>query len=88
MTEKNNHLDFLRLLGPSERSFPLQIQPKRDDLTQELQKYIHILGPTPKRCLETFADLGLSDPEIARYFKMPTNIVTDLRRVWDIDGVM
>jgi len=76
----------MRQLGPGGRSFPSQIQPKRDDLSQDLHKYIHVLGPTPKRSLEMFADLGLSDPEIARYFKIPTDIVTDLRHIWKIDG--
>ena len=87
MTEKNNRMDIVRQLGLGEGSLPPQIKLRRDELTYEMQKHLHILGPTPKRCLEMFADLGLSDPEIARYFKIPTTIVTDLRRVWDIDGV-
>lgn len=86
MTDKDNRQDILRQLGSGEGSFPQQIQPRRDEMTHELQKHLHILGPTPKRCLEMFADLGVSDPEIARYFKIPTNVVTDLRRVWGIDG--
>ncbi len=32
------------------------------------------------------ADLGLTDPEVARYFKIPQNIITDFRRVWHIEG--
>ncbi|MFY9205842.1 MAG: hypothetical protein WAO67_08915 [Yoonia sp.] len=88
MIRKENSLDIVRQLGPGGRSFPTEIQSRRHELTRELQKYLHILGPTPKRCLETFADLGLSDPEIARYFRIPIDIVTDLRRVWKIDGVM
>ena len=79
-------LDLLRRLGPGQGAFPPKVQSVRHELTHELQKYIHILGPTPKRCLETLADLGMSDPEIARYFKIPPNIITDLRRVWNIDG--
>ena len=88
MIRKENSLNIVRQLGPGGRSFPPQIQSGRNELTHDLQKYMYILGPTPKRCLETFADLGLSDPEIARYFRIPIDIVTDLRRIWKIDGVM
>ncbi|MCK8462437.1 hypothetical protein MUY35_01070 [Aliiroseovarius sp. S1339] len=86
MTDNESCLDVMRWLGPGGRLLPSQVQPKRSELTYELQKYMHILGPTPKSCLATLADLGLSDPEIARYFKVPKNIVTDLRQVWNIDG--
>jgi len=85
MDDKNT-LNILRWLGPGGRSHLGRIYPKRDELTHDLQKYMHVLGPTPKRCLEALADLGLSDPEIGRYFKIPTDIVTDLRQVWKIDG--
>ena len=57
-------------------------------LTGQLQKYMHALGPTPKRCLETFADLGLSDAEIGRYFRVPHEVVTQLRAIWNIDGTV
>ena len=86
ITENIISLDIMRKLGPGGWSLPSNIPSPRDELTHELQKYLHVLGPTPKRCLETLADLGLSDPEIARYFKIPTRIVTDLRQVWKIDG--
>ncbi len=85
MDDKNT-LDVLWWLGPGGQSRLLGIHPKRDELTPELQKYMHVMGPAPKRCLETLADLGLSDPEIARYFKIPDSIVTGLRQVWRIDG--
>ena len=86
MTEDFNVLDIMRKLGPGGRSMSAAIQSKRNELTYELQKYLHVLGPTPKRCLETLADLGLSDQEIARYFKIPRDIVTNLRQVWNIEG--
>ena len=86
MTEDFSVLDIMRKLGPGGRSMSAAIQSKRHELTYELQKYLHVLGPTPKRCLETLADLGLSDPEIARYFKIPKDIVTNLRQVWNIEG--
>ena len=53
-------------------------------LGYELQKYLHVLGPQPKRSLETFIDLGLSDAEIAQYFKMDEQHITDLREVWNL----
>jgi hypothetical protein len=53
-----------------------------------LQKYLHILGPTPKRCLEMFTDLGLSDDEIGQYFRMPSKRVTELRDIWNIGASM
>jgi hypothetical protein len=79
-------MDILRRLGPGGRSLLSGIQLKRAELAPDLKKYMHLLGPTPKRCLETLADLGLSDPEIGQYFKMPRDAVTDLRQVWKIDG--
>ncbi|MGO4910138.1 hypothetical protein ACEN2J_17625 [Pseudorhodobacter sp. W20_MBD10_FR17] len=78
--------DLMWQLGPGGRSLVSGVQPKRDELIYELQKYIHVLGPTPRRCLETLAELGLSDPEIGRYFNIPRDIVTGLRQVWKIDG--
>ena len=86
MSDQFSNLDIMRKLGPGGWSLPRQIQSSREELTHDLQNYMHVLGPTPKRCLETLADLGLSDPEIARYFKVPENIVIDLRQVWKIDG--
>lgn len=87
MIKKDNSPDILRQIGLGGRSLPPQLQSKRDELPYALQRYMHILGPTPKRCLEMFVDLGLSDPEIARYFKIPTDIVTELRQVWRIGFV-
>jgi len=87
MTNSVSTQDILRWFGPGSRTCPTDVSAKRDNLTYELQKYLHVLGPTPKRCLEALADLGLSDPEIARYFKIPDSIVTGLRKVWQIDGV-
>ena len=66
MTNSISHLDIMRKLGPGGRARPREIQSGREELTQDLQKYMHVLGPTPKYCLETLVDLGLSDPEIAR----------------------
>ena len=60
---------------------------KRHDMSLELQKYTHILGPMPKRRLEMLVDLGLSDTEIALYHKMPNHVVTELRQIWDIAAV-
>lgn len=86
MTDDTSVLDIMRMLGPGGRSFPPIFQTKRDELTYDLQKTMHVLGPTPKRCLETLVDLGLTDLEIARYFRIPEAIVTDLRQVWKIAG--
>lgn len=84
MKDPISNLEILRRLGPGGRGLPVELRPRRSDLAYELQKYIHAIGPTPKRCLETLVDLGLSDPEIARYFKIPKDVVTDLRGVWNI----
>lgn len=86
MTDNISHLNILQKLGPGDWSRLPRIPQKRRELTGELHKYMHVMGPTPKRCLETLADLGLCDPEIGRYFKIPTHIVTNLRQVWNIDG--
>lgn len=84
MSDFINNLEILRRLEPDARARPLGYLSKHDELTKELQKYLHVLGPRPKRSLETFADLGLTDPEIARYFKIPTAVVTDFRQIWKI----
>lgn len=77
--------DTIRRLRPSGASSPAWLKV-RAETQHQLQKYIHTLGPTPKRCLETLADLGLSDIEIGRYFRIPHEVVTQLREGWKIDG--
>ena len=84
MRETGNQPDIFWKLAPGGHCVPFHHVSERPELTPELQKYLHILGPTPKRCLEMFADLGLSDDEIGRYFRMPGNRVTELRDVWKI----
>jgi len=86
VTDPISNREILRRLGPGGRGLPVELRPRRNDLAYDRQKYIHALGPTPKRCLETLADLGLSDLEIARYFKIPKDVVTDIRGVWNIEG--
>lgn len=50
----------------------------------ELTHHIAAMGPTPRVSLETFVDLSLSDDEIANYFDVPRNVITQLRGVWGI----
>ena len=40
------------------------------------------LGLAPRAALSAFVDYGLSDTEIARYHKLPTEIVSELRDHW------
>lgn len=49
-----------------------------------LKKHALAFGPRPKKSLETFVDLGLSDQEIARYFNVPQTCVSKLRLIWKI----
>ena len=84
--EKSNYPHFVRQLAPGGGGTYSRSVSPRPELSAELQRYLHILGPTPKRCLETLADLGLSDDEIGRYFRMPCHFVTELRDIWNIDG--
>jgi hypothetical protein len=84
--EKRTNRRFARQFANSEGGTPSFAVSERPELAAELQKYLHVLGPRPKRCLETLADLGLSDDEIGRYFRMPCNLVTELRDIWKIDG--
>ena len=74
------------MLGPGGSALTSATPSERSELTIQLQKYMHTLGPTPRRCLETMADLGLSDAEISRYFRIPHNVVTQLREIWEIKG--
>lgn len=73
------YMEFIR--GDLSSSF----STARAELTGQLQKYMHLLGPTPKRCLQTFVDLGMSDAEIGRYFRIPQEAVTELREIWKIE---
>ena len=50
----------------------------------ELTRHIASMGPIPRVSLETFVDLSLSDDEIANYFDVPRNVITQLRGVWGI----
>lgn len=50
----------------------------------DLLRHIAAMGPTPRVSLETFVDLSLSDDEIANYFDVPCNVITQLRGVWGI----
>lgn len=52
-----------------------------------LPKYAHAFGPMPKTSLEVFADLGLTDSEIARYFNVPQTCITRLRSIWNIQRI-
>lgn len=88
MNEKRSVDDIIRMLGPGRTVLSSGAFAARAELSGQLQKYMHTLGPTPKRCLETFADLGLSDAEIARYFQIPHDVVTRLRETWNIDGTL
>ena len=84
--EKSTNRRFAGQFAQLEGGTPSFAVSERPELTAELQKYLHVLGPTPKRCLETFVDLGLSDDEIGRYFRMPGGLVAELRDIWKIDG--
>ncbi|MCO4846500.1 MAG: hypothetical protein KC448_00830 [Yoonia sp.] len=53
-------------------------------LPHPLRQHINALGVMPKTSLEVFADLGLSDGDIARYFEVPLTCITKLREIWDI----
>jgi len=86
MGKKDTYRHVVRQCATGAGAASSFIAPQRPELTPELQKYLHVLGPTPKRCLETLADLGLSDGEIGRYFQMPCGFVTDLRDIWNIKG--
>ena len=78
--------DIIRLFGPGRGVLSSSSPAPRTELTSQLQKYMHTLGPTPKMCMETFADLGLSDAEIGRYFRIPRDVVSQFREIWKIDG--
>lgn len=85
MNDKHIVDDIIRMLGPGGSALSHGTPSARAELTSQLQKFVHPLGPTPKRCLETFVDLGLSDAEIGRYFRIPQHVVTQMREIWKID---
>ena len=60
------------------------VASKNKGFSSELRQQVAALGPTPKESLEVFADLGLSDGEMARYFKVPETCISKLCHIWGI----
>jgi hypothetical protein len=58
--------------------------PRGKVFSLELRKHVAALGPAPRKSLEVFADLGLSDDEMARYFKVPKTCISKLCHIWGI----
>jgi len=56
----------------------------RANLPCRLQQHCAALGPTPQASLTVFADLGLSDGEMARYFNVPETCIAELCSVWNV----
>ncbi|SDZ34136.1 hypothetical protein SAMN05444004_11112 [Jannaschia faecimaris] len=86
MNNNCGKIDVMGVFGPGAHAIRPRPRPGRDDVPVTLQNYLNILGPTPKRCLEALADLGLSDAQIARYHGIPRTVVTEFRLLWRIDG--
>lgn len=58
--------------------------PRGKCFSLELRKHVAALGPSPRESLEVFVDLGLSDDEMARYFKVPKTSISKLCHIWGI----
>lgn len=54
--------------------------PPRISRRSRLRRYPEELGPMPEATLDCFVDLGLSDAEIARYFRLDLALVIALTR--------
>ena len=87
MNESRFFTDNVRLMGPERGAFMSGFPTGRPKRADHLQRYVHLLGPMPKSCLEAFVDLGLSDAEIGKYFRIPQDIVTQLREFWNISDI-
>ena len=68
MKRENHDQDFV--------SNPLDCERRR--------RIAETLGVAPRATLSAFVDYGLSDIEIARYHKLPTEIVSELRNHWGL----
>lgn len=53
---------------------------------EDAYRILEALGPMPAEVLTAMVDYGLSDTEIARYYKLPHEMITTLREYWEIDG--
>ena len=84
--EKYNCQETIQTSVGKSRRYGSSGPRQRHELAPEVQKFVHVLGPMPRRCLAALADLGLTDAEIGHYFKMPCDHVTELRIMWDISG--
>lgn len=47
-------------------------------------RILETLGPMPAEALAAMVDYGLSDAEIARYYALSPEVITTLRRYWQI----
>jgi hypothetical protein len=73
-------LFILAVRGPIPTDFTMKSQCKSDLCTPtDITGPCHRLGPYPATAVATLADLGLSDQEIAGYFRIPPERVTRLR---------
>lgn len=84
MSERGKNQGSMQTPAHEPRLEPPQFSSNRPELSPELQKYLHFFGPMPKRSLEAFADMGLSDAEIGHYYKMPHSVVAEFRKIWKI----
>lgn len=51
----------------------------REDIHERIFDNLERLGPWPEKVVAVFADLGLTDVEIARYFRVHRRLVERLR---------
>ncbi|WP_298865136.1 hypothetical protein [uncultured Sulfitobacter sp.] len=75
------HMEKLKLGDAVPRAATAQ---RGKGFSLELRQQIAALGPLPRESLEVFVDLGLSDGEMARYFKVPETCISKLCHIWGI----
>lgn len=52
--------------------------------TQQRRRIAETLGPAPRDALSALVGYGLNDRDIARYHRLPLDMVTELRDLWGI----
>jgi hypothetical protein len=53
---------------------------------EDAYRILEALGPMPSEALSALVDYGLSDSEIGQYLNLPQDMITTLRKHWQLSG--
>ena len=75
-----NHRNTVREFQSQTKASSKRLSLERHTLSRDIpSENIDMLGPDPQRVVEAYVDLGLSNEEIARYFRISEACVVAIR---------